>query len=108
MGQPVTVIEKPSAMPGVVRYEINRSITGMGIEHYASPEAVVDDRPPDVLARTLFEHGGVTAVTVNSNMITVQIAPGGSSRGLRELIEEMFLYYREGVEVVVPEGVSAD
>jgi hypothetical protein len=108
MGQPVTVIEKPSAMPGVVRYEINRSITGMGIERYASPAAVLDDRPPDVLARTLFEHGGVAAVTVNSNMITVQLAPGGSSRGLRELIEELFLYYREGVEVVMPEGVSAD
>jgi len=108
MGQPVTVIEKPSAMPGVVRYELNRSITGMGIERYPSPDAVVDERPPDVLARTLFDHGGVTAVTVNSNMVTVQLAPGASSRGLRELIEELFLYYREGVEVVMPEGVSAD
>ncbi|HVN50532.1 MAG TPA: hypothetical protein VMT43_03820 [Acidimicrobiales bacterium] len=108
MGQPVTVIEKPSVMPGVVRYELNRSITGMGIERYDSPDAVVEDRPPDRLARMLFDRGGVTAVTVNSNMVTVQLAPGASSQGMRELIEELFLYYREGVEVVMPEGVSAD
>jgi hypothetical protein len=108
MGQPVTVLEKPSATPGVVRYEINRSITGMGIERYASSDDIVDDRPPDRLARTLFEHGGVDSVTVNSNMITVQLAPTGSSAGLRELIEEMFLYYREGVEVVIPDGVATE
>jgi hypothetical protein len=108
MGQPVTVIEKPSAMPGVVRFEINRSITGMGIERYPSPDAVIDERPPDLLAKTLFDRGGVVSVTVNSNMITVQLAPGASTAGMRELIEELFLYYREGVEVVMPEGVAAD
>ena len=47
-------------------------------------------------------------MTVNSNMITVQLAPGASTAGMRELIEELFLYYREGVEVVMPEGVTAD
>jgi hypothetical protein len=108
MGQPVTVIEKASSTPGLVRFEINRSITGMGIERYSSPESVIDTRPVDELARRLFEHGGVEGVTVNSNMITVQVALGASTMGIKELIEELFLYYREGVEVVVPEGVSAD
>ena len=108
MGQPVTVLEKHSAVPGVVRFEINRSITGTGIERYDSVDAIVEDRPPDRLARLLFDHGGVASVTVNSNMITVQLAPNGSSAGMRELIKELFLYYREGVEVVIPEGVSAD
>jgi hypothetical protein len=108
MGQPVTVIEKPSSVPGVVRFEINRSITGMGIERYPSRESVIGERPPDLLARTLFDHGGVRSVTVNSNMITVQLDEGGSTAGMKELIEELFLYYREGVEVVVPEGVAAD
>jgi Scaffold protein Nfu/NifU N terminal len=108
MGQPVTVIEKSSSVPGVVRFEINRSITGMGIEYFASPESVVADRPVDELARRLFEHNGVTSVTVNSNMITVQMASGSSTIGLKGVIEELFLYYREGVEVVVPEGVSSD
>ena len=36
MGQPVTVIEKPSSHPGVVRYETNRALTGMGHEVYRS------------------------------------------------------------------------
>ena len=108
MGQPVTVLEKHSAVPGVVRFEINRSITGMGIERYASPDDIIGDRPPDRLARALFDHGGVAAVTVNSNMITVQLSPTGSTAGLRELIEELFLYYREGVEVVIPEGAASE
>jgi hypothetical protein len=102
MGQPVTVIEKPSPRTGVVRFEINRSITGMGIERYRSPDAIVGDRPPDRLAAALFAHGGVASVTVSSNVITVALAAGGSSAGMRELIEELFLYYREGVEVAQP------
>jgi len=108
MGQPVTVIEKSSAIPGVVRFEINRSITGMGIERFTGPESVVGARPVDELARRLFERGGITSITVNSNMITVQLASGASTMGMKGLIEELFLYYREGVEVVMPEGVSTD
>jgi hypothetical protein len=34
MGQPVTVIEKPSSVSGVVRFETNRPLTGMGHEIY--------------------------------------------------------------------------
>jgi len=103
MGQPVTVIEKSSALPGIVRFEINRSITGMGIERYASRDAAVDVRPPDELARRLFDHGGVSAVTVSSNMITVDLVDGANTNGMKELIEELFTYYREGVEVVIPD-----
>jgi hypothetical protein len=104
MGQPVTVIEKRSAAPGVVRFEINRSISGMGIERYASRDEAFGEKPAAELARQLFDHGGVEGVTVNSNMITVDLASGASTAGMKELIEELFLYYREGVEVVVPEG----
>ena len=104
MGQPVTVIEKKSAAPGVVRFEINRSISGMGIERYPSRDAAFGEKPTAELARRLFDHGGVAGITINSNMITVDLEAGGSTAGMRELIEELFLYYREGVEVVVPEG----
>jgi hypothetical protein len=104
MGQPVTVIEKSSATPGVVRFEINRSITGMGIERYPSRDAAFGPNPSAELARRLFDHGGVAGVTANSNIITVELEPGGSTAGMKQLIEELFLYYREGVEVVVPEG----
>ena len=108
MGQPVTVIEKAAATPGVVRFEINRSITGMGIERFASPESAFGPAPAAELARRLFDHGGVTGVTVFSNVITVDLAEGATSAGLREIIEELFLYYREGVEVVMPDGVGTD
>ena len=102
MGQPVTVVPKPSPRAGVVRFEINRSLTGMGHERYRSAEDASGDRPPDVLARRLFEHGGIRAVHVYSNMITVELAEGARADGLRELIEELFIHYREGVQPSIP------
>ena len=108
MGQPVTVIEKSSPQAGVIRFEINRSITGMGFERYTSRDDAVDVRPPDELARRLFDRGGVTGVTISSNMITLDLAPGVGSDGFRQIIEELFTYYRPGVEVVVPEGAGTD
>lgn len=106
MGQPVTVLEKPSILPGVVRFETNRPLTGMGAEVYRSPDDVLADRPADLVARTLFEAGGVDSVTVGANVITVRLVAGGSATGLRERLEELFIHYREGVEVVMPEGMG--
>jgi hypothetical protein len=108
MGQPVTVIEKPSAIAGVVRFETNRPLTGMGHEIFRSAADAKADRPADLVARTVFEHGGVESVHVNANVITVKLAPSGTAGGLKERLEELFIYYREGVEVVMPEGVGAD
>ena len=102
MGQPVAVVERPSSRPGVVRFEINRSLTGMGHERYRSPADAGGDRPPDVLARLLFERGGVDAVHVFSNVITVDLAEGAGPEGIKELIEQLFIHYREGVEPSVP------
>ena len=106
MGQHVTVIEKQSSHPGVVRYETNRALTGMGHEIYRSLDDVKADRPPDRIARVLFEHGGVQAVHVNANVITVPFDRADGQPGVKELIEDLYTYYREGVEVVVPEGVA--
>jgi hypothetical protein len=108
MGQPVTVIEKPSSTPGVVRFETNRVLTGTGHEIYRAGEPVPGRKWCDELARRLLDHGGITAVHMNASLITVQLDPGGSSDGLREIIETMFIYYRPGVEVVVPEGASTE
>lgn len=100
MGQPVTVVHKPSARVGVERFEINRSITGMGHERYRADEQILGQRPSDVLARTLFEHGGIDAITVNSNMITVDVGKGGIDvDAVQTLIADMFTYYRPGVDV---------
>ena len=105
MGQEITVVEKPSATPGVVRFETNRSITGMGHERYRRGEEVHGDRPPDELARRLFATGLVEAVHIYSNVITVDLARGARTDGLRDLIHDLFVFYRPGV-VAGPDGFA--
>jgi hypothetical protein len=102
MGQPISVVEKPAPRPGVVRFEINRSLTGMGHERYHAIDDVTGNRPPDELARRLFAHGGVTAVHIYSNEITVEVGPGIDSAALRSTIEELFIHYTPGVTPSLP------
>ena len=99
MGQPVTVVQKPSSRPGIVRFEINRAITGMGHERYRVDEEVAGDRPPDELARRLFDHGGIDGVHINSNVVTLDLQKGADTSGLGQVIADLFIYYRPGVEV---------
>lgn len=97
MGQPITVTEKRTSRPDVVRFELNRSLTGMGHEHYdEAPEALLD-RPPDRVARLLFGFAGVEHVHVYSNEVTVDLAPGAGTGGMQAAIEALFIHYREGV-----------
>jgi len=109
VGQPITVVERPTTRPGVVRYEINRSLTGMGHERYRSRDDAIGPRPPDELARRLFDHGGVEAVHIYSNVITVDLAPGASAEGMEDVIHGLFIHYVPGVlppsdeELVAPE-----
>ena len=102
MGQPITVIEKPTTSPDVVRFELNRSLTGMGHERYTSRESATGVRPVDELARRLFDHGGVHGVHIYSNVVTIDLADGASSDGLQQVIEDLFLYYTEGVTPAEP------
>jgi hypothetical protein len=102
MGQPVTVIEKPSATPGVIRFEINRTLSGMGHETFRSPDDATADTPSAELARRLFDHGGVAWIHVYANVITVGLDDGASPDGLREAIEELYLFYTDGVVPTVP------
>lgn len=99
MGQLVTVIEKQSPTTGVVRFELNRVLTGTGHERYRAGDVVTGDRPPDVIARRLLEHGGIDAIHINGSVISVDLAKGHSPDGLKELIEDMYTYYRPGVDV---------
>ena len=107
MGQPITVVEKKTATPGVVRFDINRSLTGMGHERYPTRADAVGTRPPDELARRLFDLGGVDGVHIYSNNITVDLAKGATSEGMVDVIRDLFLYYREGVTPITPEGPTA-
>ena len=97
MGQPVAVVQKPSATPGRVRFEINRSLTGQGHERYASVEAATGVKPADVLAQRLFATGKVSAVHVYSNVITVDVADGASNDGLAKIVEDLYQYWKPGM-----------
>ena len=98
MGQPVAVIEKPSSTPGVVRFEINRTLSGQGHERFRSIRDAHGNTSSDELARTLFGTGQVAAVHVYANIITVDLAKGHDSTGLSDLVRDMYTYWRPGVE----------
>jgi len=102
MGQPIVVTEKPSVRPGVLRFETNRVLTGMGHERYRSGPEIFGDRPPDEIARRLFERGGVDEVHVYSNVVTVVLARGHDGSGIKEILEGLYTYYREGVTPAIP------
>lgn len=93
MGQPIVVNEKPSSNPGVVRFETNRALTGMGHERYLAGTEVWGERPPDELARRLLARGGVAGVQINSNVVTVDLEMGHDAVGLKSIIENLYRFY---------------
>jgi hypothetical protein len=93
MGQPITVVEKPSPRPGVARFETNRSLTGMGHERYGSVDDILDDRPVDELARRLFATGGVDSVHVNSSVVTVHLTGAVETAALLDVIRGLYIHY---------------
>lgn len=103
MGEPVSVIQSNSTNGRRVRFETNRALTGMGHERYVAGEEIYGERPPDEIAKALFAHGGVAAVHVYAQTITVTLEDGASADGLKELVEDMYIYYRPGVPVPKPE-----
>jgi hypothetical protein len=107
MGQSITVVQKPTTTQGVLRFETNRSLTGMGHERYRRGEEVAGQRPPDELARRLFDRGGVDAIHVYSNIITVDLAEGGDGAGILEVIHDLFIHYRPGVRPPTDEELTA-
>jgi hypothetical protein len=102
MGQPITVTEKPTGRPDVVRFELNRTLTGMGHERYTSAADATGHRPVDALARRLFEHDGVKAVHVFANEVTVELLPWKTTEGLKEDIEGLHTHYLPGVMPSIP------
>jgi hypothetical protein len=108
MGQLVAVTEKPSSTRGVVRFEINRSLSGMGHEHFASPADAWSDTPSAELARRMFATGQVAAVHVYGNIITVDIEKGQDSDGLADLVRHMYQYWKPGVEPPSFEDLQPD
>ncbi len=106
MGQPVSVIEKPSSRSGIVRFETNRVLTGMGHERYSSRDDAVGNDPADELARRLFDRGGIESVHVNGNIVTVHLATG-SAEGIKAIIEGLYTYWQPGMEPPSDEEIIA-
>ena len=98
MGQLVAVTEKPSSTKGVVRFEINRSLSGMGHEHFESPADAWGNTPSDELARRFFATGQVAGVHVYANIITVDLQKGHDAAGLGDILRELYQYWKPGVE----------
>jgi hypothetical protein len=96
MGQPITVVEKPSSRAGIVRYEINRPLTGMGHERYRVGDSIDGVRPVDELARRLFDLGGIEAIHANGSVVTLDLAEGTSTDGIADVIRSLFLHYQPG------------
>jgi hypothetical protein len=108
MGQPVAVVHKPSSVPGVIRFEANRSLTGMGHEHFASAAEATGPRPAAVLARRLFESGRVGGVHVFANQITVDLAKGFDADGLDDIVRDLYQYWKPGMTPPEFEDVAPD
>jgi hypothetical protein len=98
MGQLVAVSEKPSSsQPSVVRFELNRALTGMGHEHFTSAADAVGPRPAAELARRLFGTGQVRAVHVFSNIVTVELDRGGVAAPLTDILRTLYRYWEPGM-----------
>lgn len=102
MGQPVVVTEKPSRRAGVVRFEANRSLSGMGHESFTSTDSSArlssGQSSSAELARRLFATGRVARVHVYQNMITVDLAHGQGSEGLADIVRDLYQYWKPGME----------
>lgn len=106
MGQPVTFIRSRSPRPGVVRFELNRSLTGMGHERYTAGEEIIGNRPPDVLARRIFALGNVSQIHIYSSMVTVTFAT--TEQGdVESVLRDLYTYYLPGVEIPDDEELVA-
>jgi hypothetical protein len=116
MGQAIVVTAKPAGRPGVVMFECNRSLTGMQIERYRSADDTARNRPPDVLARQLFDLGA-THVTIYSNVVVVEASEDdwaaefedGTTfeQSVIEAITNLFIYYRSDAAPALEAGTPA-
>jgi len=104
MGQPITVVEKPSSNPAVLRFETNRPLTGMGHERYTQPPSEMLDKTGHELARRLFAAGGIESVHINGSVVTVRLSGGRTGAGLGDVVRNLFLHYvdQPAVDGVTP------
>ena len=106
MGQPVTFLRTSSPRPGIVRFELNRTLTGMGHERYQAGQEILGDRPADEVARRMLATGRLSSLHIYGSVITVELADADDS-GLGEVITSLYTYYVPGVEIPSDEELIA-
>ena len=92
----------------MIRFEANRTLTGMGHEVFRSLDDAIGPRPAAMLARTLLSSGKVDAVHMYSNMITVDLTNPSDSGGLSDLVRDMYQYWKPGMEMPVFDDPAPD
>ncbi len=97
MGQLVAVEQKAGGVSTIVRFETNRSLTGMGHERFTSASEAKGPRPAAVIARRFFEAGHVSWVHVYGNCITASLEAGASQAGLNEIVRDLYQYWKPGM-----------
>ena len=97
MGQLVAVEQKAGGASTVVRFETNRSLTGMGHERFTSATEAKGPRPAAVIARRFFEAGHVSWVHVYGNIITASLEAGASQAGLNDIVRDLYQYWKPGM-----------
>jgi hypothetical protein len=108
VGQLVAVTQRPGSSPGIVRFELNRALTGMGHEHFLSPADATGPRPAAELARRLFATGKAAGIHVYSNIVTVDLAEGASPEGLDDVLRHLYQYWKPGMEPPTFEDVAEE
>ena len=88
-----------SSRPGIVRFEVNRPLSGMGHERWVAGQPIEGQRPVDELARRIFARGGIDSVHINGSVVTVQLARGSEASGIDEVITHLFRFYPDGEAV---------
>jgi hypothetical protein len=97
MGQLVAVEQKAGGASTIVRFETNRSLTGMGHERFTSAAEAKGPRPAAVIARRFFEAGHVSWIHVYGNCITASLEAGASQSGLNEIVRDLYQYWKPGM-----------
>ena len=97
MGQPVLAEQKAGGTSAIVRFETNRSLTGMGHERFTSAAEAKGTRPAAVIARRFFEAGHVEWVHVYGNIITASLESGASQTALNDIVRDLYQYWKPGM-----------
>ena len=98
MGQPVDVKQTAAGVPGRIRFELNRTLTGQGHERFTSAAQAIGPRPAAELARRLFSSGVVTGVHLFANIVTVDLAPGSRDGDLAQIVTDLHQYWKPGMK----------